>query len=137
MAKSTKAPEHAEGTDRRNDVVLCGELSAVVEERTLASGDIILTTRISVGRDPRIAAKRGSTKAGPRADTIDCVVWSPRVQRTVRRWQVGDTVLLEGAIRRRFFSGAKGTASRVEVEITRGRRLAAAPSQNTDDLNDS
>lgn len=109
----------------RNAVTLSGRVSAEVAERTLPSGDVLLTTRVTVERDAT-AEKSGSSKTRQRSDAIECVVWSARVQRTVRRWQPGDLVHIEGAIRRRFFTGANGTASRVEVEVMRARRLSPA-----------
>ena len=111
---------------RANVVVLRGRLSMAVEERTLPSGDTILTTRVTVDRDDAVTVRPGRCTSRQRVDAIDCVVWSRRIQRTVRRWQLGDQVYVEGALRRRFYSGAHGTTSRVEVEVTRGRRLATA-----------
>jgi single-strand DNA-binding protein len=41
----------------------------------------------------------------------------------MRAWQAGDRVQVEGSIRRRFFRGQSGPASRVEVEVKRAKRL--------------
>jgi single-strand DNA-binding protein len=102
----------------RNEVVLCGRVAAPAEERELPSGDVILTARVIVDRD-----SKASARSSQRVDTIDCVAWTPRVQRSLRQWETGQCVRVEGAIRRRFFRGASGPVSRVEVEIKTTRRL--------------
>lgn len=104
----------------RNEVILCGRVAAPAVERELPSGDTIVTARVIVDRDPQ--ASGGSTQ---RVDTIDCVAWTARVQRSLRNWEAGQLVRVEGAIRRRFFRGATGAVSRVEVEIRATRRLPA------------
>lgn len=109
------------GSDRvrsRNEVLLCGRVSAAPVERELASGDTIMTTRVVVERGP------GSpTRSAPRFDTIDCVAWAARVQRSMRVWLPGDLVRVEGSVRRRFFRAGGGAVSRVEVEVLAARRL--------------
>ncbi|MDX6318410.1 MAG: single-strand DNA-binding protein [Nocardioidaceae bacterium] len=104
----------------RNEVLLCGRVAAPAEQRELPSGDTIVTARVIVDRDS--AARERSAQ---RVDTIDCVAWRSRVQRSLLRWQVGQFVQVEGAIRRRFFRGQAGPVSRVEVEVTATRRLPA------------
>jgi single-strand DNA-binding protein len=101
-----------------NHVVLQGRVAAPVDERELPSGDTIMTGRLIVDRDA-VALTRSSQ----RVDTIDCVAWLRRVQRSMRGWQAGDRVEVTGAIRRRFFRGVSGPVSRVEVEIRATRRL--------------
>ena len=102
----------------RNEVVLCGRVAASAEERELPSGDTIMTARLIVDRVD--AALGRSTQ---RVDTIDCVAWLRRVQRSMRGWEQGERVEITGSIRRRFFRGAAGPASRVEVEIRSVTRL--------------
>lgn len=102
----------------RNEVVLCGRVAAPAEERELPSGDTIVTARVIVDRDPQ-----ASGRSSQRVDTIDCVAWTARVQRSLRQWEAGQPVQVEGAIRRRFFRGTTGAVSRVEVEIKATRRL--------------
>jgi single-strand DNA-binding protein len=102
----------------RNEVTLCGRLAAPVDERELPSGDTLLTARIVIDRD-----EAALSHSAQRVDTLDCVAWLARVQRTMRAWQAGDRVQVEGSIRRRFFRGHNGPASRVEVEVKRARRL--------------
>jgi single-strand DNA-binding protein len=102
----------------RNEVLLCGRVAAPADERELPSGDSLLTVRIIVDRDP--AARKRSAQ---RVDTLDCVAWTARVQRTMRTWHEGDRVQVEGALRRRFFRGVSGPVSRVEVEVQKAKRL--------------
>lgn len=111
-------PAKAESPSR-NEVTLWGRVAASPEERELPSGDALVTARIIVDRDA-VALSHSAQ----RVDTIDCVAWLARVQRTMRAWQPGDTVHIEGAIRRRFFRGQAGPVSRVEVEVKRARRLS-------------
>lgn len=106
-----------------NEVLLRGRVSAAPAERTLPSGDLIMTIRIVVDRPPQRSRQPVSRQ---RVDAIDCVVWNGRVQRSVRAWQPGDEVQVEGAIRRRFFRASAGAVSRVEVEVTKARRLRSA-----------
>ena len=102
----------------RNDVVLCGRLAAPAEQRKLPSGDVVLTARIIVNRDAS-----SQSKSRQRVDTIDCVAWQGRIQRTMRSWQSGDVVQIAGALRRRFYRGGAGVVSRTEVEVKKARRL--------------
>ena len=75
------------------------------------------------GRVLRIAPPLTITEAEARqsVDVLDCSVWTPRLQRTMRSWREGDQVEVEGAVRRRFYRAGQATASRVEVEVSRGR----------------
>ncbi len=107
-----------------NRVLLCGRVSAPADERKLPSGDTIMTTRVVIDRDVRRSGS-GSARSRQRIDAIDCVAWTSRVQRTIRRWRPGDLVYVEGAIRRRFYRSERGPVSRVEVEVTRARLLEA------------
>ncbi len=112
----------ATGTDARNEVSLRARVAAPPEERTLPSGDSLMTARLIVDRDA--AALQRSSQ---RVDTLDCVAWKARVHRTMRSWRAGDEVEVSGAIRRRFFRGTAGPVSRVEVEIREAKRITRAP----------
>ncbi len=114
----TAATAEPDPDTARNEVVLCGRVSAPPEDRELPSGDCLVTARVIVDRDAAALSR-----SSQRVDTIDCVAWVKRVQRTMRNWQAGDTVRVEGSIRRRFFRGQNGAVSRVEVEVKRARRL--------------
>jgi single-strand DNA-binding protein len=109
-------PETASGPTHVNEVSLTGRLAADAEPRELPSGDLLLTFRVVVDRPATAVGGRRQV------DTIDCAAWSGRVQRTVRSWVAGDTVSVEGHLRRRFRRSEAGPTSRVEVEVTRARR---------------
>lgn len=109
--------------DHRNEVVLVGRLTAAAQERELPSGDVLVSWRIVVDRPalPRVEGRRATT-----VDTLDCVTWRKPVSRGVVRWQVGDTIEVSGALRRRFWRSERGPASRTEVEVFHARRLQRA-----------
>jgi single-strand DNA-binding protein len=100
----------------RNDVVLCGRLSAPAEVRTLPSGDTLVSFRLVVRRPkPRV---RGRT-----VDVLTCITYDRALQRRVAAWQPGDVVEVEGALQRRFWRTGSGTASVCEVNCRRGRKV--------------
>lgn len=104
-----------------NEVRLVGRVSTAPEAKELPSGDVVWLFRVVVRR-PEGHVSRQSV------DVLDCSVWAPRLQRSVSSWRDGDQVEVEGAVRRRFYRVGQATASRVEVEVRRGRvrRRAAA-----------
>ena len=108
--------EAAPGPPHVNTVCLLGRLAADPEPRDLPSGDLLLTFRLVVDRPETAASRRRQV------DTIDCAAWTGRVQRTVRSWSAGDVVSVEGHLRGRFRRSEAGATSRVEVEVTKGRR---------------
>ena len=99
-----------------NAVTLCGRLGAPPQSRDLPSGDLLLTFRLVIDRPPTPGEHRR------RVDTIDCTAWTARVQRSVRSWEEGDVVMVEGHLRRRFLRSTSTPVSRVEVEVVRARR---------------
>jgi single-strand DNA-binding protein len=105
-----------------NLVRLRGKVSTPPEERELPSGTSIVTLRLSVPREtsPMTEGSRQTT------DWVDCAAWGRKVRRTVSGWRAGDFVEVEGALRRRFYRGGAGTATRLEVEVLSGRVLARA-----------
>ena len=105
-----------------NRVRLRGKVSTPPEERELPSGTTIITLRLSVPREttPMTEGSRQS------ADWVDCSAWGRKVRRTASGWRAGDLVELEGALRRRFYRGGAGTATRLEVEVLSGRLLSRA-----------
>ncbi len=105
-----------------NHVRLRGKVSTPPEERELPSGTTIVTLRLSVPRETSPMTE-GSKQT---ADWVDCAAWGGKVRRTVSGWRAGDLVEVEGALRRRFYRGATGTATRLEVELLSGRVVARA-----------
>ncbi|MDO9455023.1 single-stranded DNA-binding protein [Nocardioides sp.] len=106
-------------TDVVNEVRLVGRLSAEPEEKELPSGDVLVSFRVVVPRVP-------DAKSKVTVDALECVAWTARAKRSVRSWRLGDVVEVTGSLRRRFFRTAAGPASRVEVEVTRGRVVRRA-----------
>lgn len=117
--RSSEPPAPAD----RNEVTLVGRLAAAAQERVLPSGDRLVTFRLVVGRPPR---PRPDGRAGPTVDTLDCASYAARVQRSALACAPGDVVELHGALRRRFWRGPAGPASRYEVEVLGLRRRRAA-----------
>jgi single-strand DNA-binding protein len=113
--------------EARNEVVLVCRLAAVPEERELPSGDRLVSWRLVVDRPPaRRKLPEGSRP--PTIDTVDCVVWTTGLQKAAATWVAGDVLSVEGALRRRFWRGTAGAASRYEVEVSKAKRLARAAS---------
>ena len=103
-----------------NEVRLVGRVSQPPDEKVLPSGDAVTTFRIVVDR----VGDRGRSKQT--VDVLDCAVWNGRLRRSVSTWTTGDVIEVSGSVRRRFLRGAQGTASRVEVEVVRGRVIRRA-----------
>lgn len=123
MAARAAQVEDPAPTQARNEVVLVGRVSGAPEERELPSGDVLVSWRVVVERaSPRRPAPAGVRT--PTVDTLDCVAWAAAVRRTARGLADGDVVVVEGALRRRFWRGGAGAASRTEVEVEQLRRLS-------------
>lgn len=101
-----------------NEVRLAGTVSRIPQQRELPSGDKVVTFRLAVPR-PAGAQRSGS-------DWVDCAVWGSRLRRSVLRWELGDEVAVEGALRRRVFRSGAGVVPLVEIEVAEGRRLTRA-----------
>ena len=103
-----------------NCVALTGRLISAPAVRDLPSGDQIVTFRLSVARSRTAMTARSKAAS----DWVDCTAWTARTRRTVSRWQVGDRVEVQGALRRRFYAAAAGSGTRLEVEVLQARRCA-------------
>lgn len=117
VAKAVQVARDAEGC---NDVVLVGRVSAEPSTRVLPSGDELLSWRLVVSRDE--AAKTARANA-PTVDTIDCIAYKAAVRRLAARCVGGEVLEVHGALRRRFWRGANGLASRYEVEVFTAKRV--------------
>ena len=128
-ATGTRSKPVANGDSRSeaadaNVVTLTGRLAASPETLELPSGDLVMTLRLVVARPKRRPASGRSRTAS--VDTIDCTVWSAAVRRRIERWEPGDIVTVEGALRRRFWQSAGGARSRYDVEVSNARRERSA-----------
>jgi single-strand DNA-binding protein len=106
-----------------NQVMLRGRVSSAPLHRELPSGSSIVSFRVSVVR-AKTPMSSGSKQT---SDWVDCVAWGTRPRKSAQTWRVGDTVEVEGALRRRFF-GARGAgvSTRLEIEVLKGRLVARA-----------
>jgi single-strand DNA-binding protein len=104
-----------------NEVRLVGRLSGEPMSRVLPSGDEITTWRLVVER----AGSRATAddRRVPTVDTIDCVAHRSNVRRSADRWPLDAMLEVNGALRRRFWRGPHGAASRYEVEVIQARKL--------------
>jgi single-strand DNA-binding protein len=93
-----------------NSVLLVGRVTGTGEEIELPSGDTLTKFRVVVPRE------KPETKTV--VDTIECVAFKPAIQKKVLKLEIDDVVEIEGSIRRRFWQGATGVASKVEVEVS-------------------
>jgi len=109
----------------RNDVVLRGRLSAAPEQRTLPSGDTLLTFRLVVRRTEHRAR-------GQSVDVLSCITYDRALQRRIAAWQPGMIVEVEGALQRRFWRTGAGTASVCEVNCRRGRKVPRSASKDSE-----
>lgn len=107
-----------------NTVHLLGRVGAAPQTRDLPSGDTLVQFRVVV---PRPKARRGERTARSTVDTIDVTCWSARSRGSALRLAEGDTVEVQGSLRRRFFAAAAGRVSRYEVEAALVRRHRGAP----------
>lgn len=112
------SPGAAPDPGHLNEVALVGRVSAAPETRELPSGDELVTLRLVVDRPP----EKGATRRA--VDVVDVACWSRRTRRSATALLPGDTVRVEGSLRRRFFGGAGGRTSRYEVEAARLVRLS-------------
>lgn len=91
-----------------NEVFLRGRLADGAESRTLPSGDELCVFRMTVPRPPGERT---------RVDSIDCASSQARVRRSVLAAEPGQLLEIRGSLRRRFWRGGAGLASRYEVQV--------------------
>jgi single-strand DNA-binding protein len=127
MGRAKQDRTNDEAPRPANEVRLRGRVSTAPEERTLPSGTLIVTFRVSVTREAS-PMTNGSKQS---SDWVDCTAWGAKTRRAAARWRAGDVVEVEGALRRRFQRGAAGTSTRLEVEVLSGRLVTRVPSRVT------
>jgi single-strand DNA-binding protein len=98
-------------------------VSGATTVRVLPSGDEMVSWRLVVGRDNGGLSPSG--RQLPKVDTIDCVAFKAGVRRVAARWIGGEVIEVRGELRRRFWRGAQGAASRCEVQVLQIRRIGA------------
>jgi single-strand DNA-binding protein len=115
-----------------NEVRLVGRLSRSPESRQLPSGDEVIQLRLVVRRAPepaRSTAAAARSEAGRAAragvDVIDVSCWSAATRRSALRLAEGDTLEVEGALRRRFYRVGPVVQSRYDVVAGSLRRVKA------------
>ncbi|MFL6240421.1 MAG: single-stranded DNA-binding protein [Actinomycetes bacterium] len=105
--------------EHHNEVYLVGKLSGEPAERTLPSGDVLLSWRLVVNR---ARGERGNRKAVH--DTLPCFSLKAGVRRSVSSYAAGDLIEVEGVLRRSFWrTPSGGEASKCEVEARSVKRL--------------
>ena len=95
-----------------NDVLLRGRVSGEAVEKELPSGDKVSEFRIVVSRADREGV-----------DTLDVAVWSSKLRRPASSLTSDEWVEIVGSIRRRFWKGPTGLASRWQIEASEITRL--------------
>lgn len=108
-------------TNTTNQVTVVGRLSRAAEQRSLPSGDSLVTFRIIVDRPPA-ALKRSKQKV----DTFECVVWTARLRNSVTKLAGGEFVEVKGQLRRRFSRINGSPASFVSIEAEEVRKVEIA-----------
>jgi single-strand DNA-binding protein len=103
---------HAGDSDSANRVYLRGRLAAEATLRMLPSGDELCVFRLTVPRPPGERV---------RVDSLDCATVRARVRATIGRAVPGDELEVAGSVRRRFWRGPGGLASRYEVAVDTAR----------------
>ena len=87
-----------------NLVVLCGRLAAPAEIRTFESGSRLARYLVTVrSEEPR------------RVDVVPVTLWDPPDALIEAEPSPGHAVWVAGSVQRRFWSGAEGRRSRLEV----------------------
>ena len=105
VVKKVKASKDGSVDYSLNDCLLRGRVSAQATDRELPSGEHVVEFRLIVTR----AEREG-------VDTLDIAAWSAKSRRTALSLKPGEWVEVSGAVRRRFWQGPAGLASRWQIE---------------------
>ena len=95
-----------------NDCLLRGRVSALATDRELPSGEHVVEFRLIVSRTEREGV-----------DTLDIAAWSGKSRHTALSLKAGEWVEIAGSVRRRFWQGPAGLASRWQIEAESITRL--------------
>jgi single-strand DNA-binding protein len=88
-----------------NDCLFRGRVSASATDRELPSGEHVVEFRLIITREGREGV-----------DTLDIASWTPKLRRSSLSLKAGEWVEVAGAVRRRFWQGPAGLASRWQIE---------------------
>lgn len=95
-----------------NDCLLRGRVSAAATDRELPSGEHVVEFRLIITREQREGV-----------DTLDIAAWSPKNRRSALSLKAGEWIEVTGSVRRRFWQGPAGLASRWQIEAESITRL--------------
>jgi single-strand DNA-binding protein len=95
-----------------NDCLLRGRVSGEAVDRELPSGEHVVEFRLIITRDEREGV-----------DTLDIAAWSSKNRRSALSLKPGEWIEVAGSIRRRFWQGPAGLASRWQIEATSITRI--------------
>lgn len=111
MKKVVNVAEEVAGNSL-NEVLLRGRVSGEPLEKELPSGDRVVEFRIVIPRRTRDGV-----------DTLDIAAWTAKTRRTGLTLKDEEWVEISGAIRRRFWQGPSGLASRWQIEASAISRI--------------
>jgi hypothetical protein len=125
---SAASPAGTGGAPAVNLAVLCGPCSGPAEVRVLESGSRLATLAVRCPAGPG---------ADERATSVPITVWDPPAW--VETLEAGDSIVVVGRMRRRFYQRPGGVGSRVDVEAelvgrARDRRRLDAALRKADEL---
>jgi single-strand DNA-binding protein len=109
---SREAAVELDSTLALNDVLLRGRVSSMGVEKELPSGDKVVEFRIVIARSDELGF-----------DTIDISAWSSKLRRSASSLKTEEWVEISGSIKRRFWRGATGLASRWQIDASEISRL--------------
>ena len=114
MSTTTASPDLSDGSGRAaaNLVVLVGTLSSAPRLRDLPSGTTLASIEVTTAATPR--------------ESVPVSVFDPPA--TVANLDEGDSIVLVGRVRRRFYRAGGTTQSRTEVVAERVARTRASRS---------
>lgn len=105
MAKKQESIEPLEEDYSLNECILRGRVSAPATDRELPSSEHVVEFRLIISRDGREGV-----------DTLDIASWTPKLRRSALSLKAGEWVEVVGSVRRRFWQGPAGLASRWQIE---------------------
>ena len=102
----------SKGNQYKNRVELVGRVSGEPSEKTLPSGDVVAEFRLVIDRDDREGV-----------DTLDVAVWKAQLRKRALSLEAEEWIGIKGVLRRRFWKGSTGIASRWQVEAREIERI--------------